>query len=91
MLKKNHSEQSLPRQAKITLSRKLPSDFFHPGDSHKCFPLKRSVRLMPIADDSKISCSVSPTEDHTILERKNSFEFTFYRSQSNESRKDFSS
>lgn len=51
MLRKNNSEQCLTKQqARISLSKKLPSDFFLPVKSAKHFPLKRHFRLMPIND-----------------------------------------
>lgn len=68
MLRKNNSEQCLTRQqARISLSKKLPSDFFLSAESVKHFPLKRHFRLMPINDENNISCSTKPSEDHTIL------------------------
>lgn len=51
MLRKNNSEQCLTRQqARISITKKLPSDFFLPIEPNKHFPLKRHLRLQPIND-----------------------------------------
>lgn len=67
MLRKNFSEQNLiKKSARISLSKKLPSDFFMPIESSKSFPLKKHVRLSPINDENKIANSVKPAEDKSL-------------------------
>ncbi len=85
MLRKNYSQQSLTKKsARISLTKKLPSDFFLPVQSAKSFPFKRHVRLTPINDENKIANSTITEEEKSFQEKKLLFDFTFYRSSSND-------
>ena len=54
MLRKTLSEQTLNKQcARVSLTRKLPSDFFMPLEPPQRVPFRRLKKLSPINDENK--------------------------------------
>jgi hypothetical protein len=53
MLRKNHSEPTLIKPARISMSKKLPSDFFLHNESPKLIPFRKHRKLLPINDENR--------------------------------------